>query len=1250
YRSGLAGIVPLAEARITLERIEDGALVVDSVVPIQPGDTAVDLSASVVMVSAAQEFTLNIYLITPAGDTAYRGGPVTVTPSSDAVDPTPVPVDLVYVGVGSEAAGVRILSEGEHLFSGDSVLLLAEAFDSGGSPIPGTPIGWASLDPLTASIPDDTEGWVVGGQRGTARITATLPTGSSDTTSVAVQPVPSQVVVVSGSGQSAEVGTTLPNPIVLEVQGADGLPVTGVSVRLVAAAGSTSPDSLGVDGSGRLSFTWTLGVTAGTQSVTATVVEYPAVQATVTATADAKPATDLAIVSGNDQTGPVATALSDSLVVLATDIDGQPVANTTITWFVTLNDGTVSPTTSVTDANGLAATEWTLGSLAGANEVFAGLPGITPPSSPDSVGLAPQAEGVTFAATGEPGPAAVLELVSGDAQSDTVGATLPLPIVVRVTDLFGNPVQDVTVDFTTADGGTLVPASTTTDVDGLAQSVWTLGLEAGTQSATATSTGLAGSPVTFSATATSTIAPPGINVWTATSGTWSTDANWSLGRAPVEGDTVEITQGGDYVVALDQNATIAKLTLGGTGSSIALQVSGNTLTITDTGVEPGLLIFPSGNLEIATATVTAERVRNEGQIEGTGSGANLLASAITNIGLMQVLSGDFTVTHGASYDLQSSGGLRVESGASFTIGPNGALTYLAGQLSGLGTLHFESGTEMSLNADLAYDSLTIQMVDGFIQPIATERLTVGPDATLILSQQSGVMTSNAIVVNQGTMTVAEGPVAQNDSLYVATGGLLQIQPYSSSSLTVQRGLDNAGTIELGSATPVVSSLSLTVAQGSLTNRASGTIITLPYDQARYLAAQLVNDGTITLQGSLYFSTPEAQHVNRGLINVVGGTLEIGLNGTNPTFANEGTFHLSGGDVTVSMNNDNARLVSSGTLLIDAGRAMRCFDDLTSGTMDVTAGSLGLDGTLLAPDTLFVQAGAVVQGSGVIDGSAVVGGDLSGDVLPGNVDQAGTLTFVGDLPQTATSTFYMELGGTGAGESDLIEITGTATIGGTIDASTILPTYTPAAGDTIPIIIAGEGSGEPVLVLPADPPGLTVSVYSVDATAPTPDTAYVVFTGVALPGVSWTGAGDGSSWSDPDNWNKGGSPAVPGVGDSVFIALDGATVTLNAVAQVAALEVTGTVAELTHTGGTLTIDSSMTIGPNATYALVGGTLAGTGGVDVQGTMAWASGSLQISGTTAIASGAVLTMSGATKSLYNGTISNAGWLVWNGGTLY
>src|SRR6478609_6339915 len=91
---------------------------------------------------------------------------------------------------------------------------------------------------------------------------------------------------------------------------------------------------------------------------------------------------------------------------------------------------------------------------------------------------------------------------SGDAQIGVVGQLLPDPLTVKVTD-GGAASAGATVTWSTTDAGaSLVPASATTDANGMASSTWTLGTAAGAQSARATVSGASGSPVTFSATAT----------------------------------------------------------------------------------------------------------------------------------------------------------------------------------------------------------------------------------------------------------------------------------------------------------------------------------------------------------------------------------------------------------------------------------------------------------------------------------------------------------------------------------------------------------------------------------------------------------------------------------------------------------------------------------------------------------------------------------------------------------------------------
>ena len=97
-------------------------------------------------------------------------------------------------------------------------------------------------------------------------------------------------------------------------------------------------------------------------------------------------------------------------------------------------------------------------------------------------------------------------MAAGDGQGATVGTAVAVPPAVIARDRFGNPVPGVGVVFAVASGdGSLTGTNpVTTNGDGIAAiGGWTLGALTGANSLTATSTGLVGSPLTFTATGTS---------------------------------------------------------------------------------------------------------------------------------------------------------------------------------------------------------------------------------------------------------------------------------------------------------------------------------------------------------------------------------------------------------------------------------------------------------------------------------------------------------------------------------------------------------------------------------------------------------------------------------------------------------------------------------------------------------------------------------------------------------------------------
>ena len=109
--------------------------------------------------------------------------------------------------------------------------------------------------------------------------------------------------------------------------------------------------------------------------------------------------------------------------------------------------------------------------------------------------------------------ASQLEHVGGDGQTARVGTQLADPLVVVIRDNQGDPFPGVEVNWSVLDGGGgVAPTSSITGADGLAAAAFTLGPVVGQQRAQAQATGLSGSPVVFTATATEEPRSTGLSV------------------------------------------------------------------------------------------------------------------------------------------------------------------------------------------------------------------------------------------------------------------------------------------------------------------------------------------------------------------------------------------------------------------------------------------------------------------------------------------------------------------------------------------------------------------------------------------------------------------------------------------------------------------------------------------------------------------------------------------------------------------
>lgn len=205
---------------------------------------------------------------------------------------------------------------------------------------------------------------------------------------------------------------------------------------------------------------------------------------------DGQPAT-VAILQGNNQNTRVGEPLPEPIVVRVNDAAGRPVAQARVVFTATSGSGaSISPSAVTTDNDGRAGAEWSLGSAAGSYTAEARVDGSA-------------AEPARFTAFAAAGVAARIVLVKGDGQQAPVGSVLPDSLVVRATDAAGNPVEGVGVSWSAVGGGSVSDAASATDQNGRAGIVRTLGPVAGDQATLAQVSGVAGSPVTFAAAATS---------------------------------------------------------------------------------------------------------------------------------------------------------------------------------------------------------------------------------------------------------------------------------------------------------------------------------------------------------------------------------------------------------------------------------------------------------------------------------------------------------------------------------------------------------------------------------------------------------------------------------------------------------------------------------------------------------------------------------------------------------------------------
>lgn len=378
-----------------------------------------------------------------------------------------------------DLTGVAIEEHPTQLFVGDSTDLVA---DLSPAALPGTRAYWGQLDPAVATV--TATGRVRAVAVGTARISLTAGLRADTTTiQVALRPTAASLTIVRGATQSAEAGTDVAVVPTVVVRDGQGQPVAGVTVTFTVTAGGGSLGTINttldvvtdVNGEAAVPY-WTLGRTAGTNTLTATVAGLTPV--TFTATGTVGPPGSIVVVSGNDQSGTAGVALAQPLVAEVRDRWGNPVAGVTVTFASPSTGAAFAPATATTGANGRAQSTWTPALGGGATQTAtATAAGVTAPA--------------TFTATVTPPPNIVLALADGAdkvslRRTQNLVVTLPAPAPAGGLQLSITSSSPTILNI--VDGPTLI-------------------IQAGQSTGTIPVTGLAEGNVTITATATCCVTP-----------------------------------------------------------------------------------------------------------------------------------------------------------------------------------------------------------------------------------------------------------------------------------------------------------------------------------------------------------------------------------------------------------------------------------------------------------------------------------------------------------------------------------------------------------------------------------------------------------------------------------------------------------------------------------------------------------------------------------------------------------------------
>ncbi|MBV9875395.1 MAG: autotransporter domain-containing protein [Verrucomicrobia bacterium] len=430
---------------------------------------------------------------------------------------------------------------------------------------------------------------------------------------------------------------------------------------------------------------------------------------------------------------------------------------------------------------------------------------------------------------------------------------------------------------------------------------------------------------------------------------------------------------------------------GGVGASL-IKVGSGTLTLSGTNTYTGGTTISAGTLQLGDGGITGSIV---GNVIDNATLAFDRSNAVTFAG---VISGTGNLT-------------QIGSGTTILTGNN---TYNSGTTISQGTLQLgNGGTTGSIvgnvvdNGVFAIDHSNSFTFTGVISGSgAFQQLGTGETVLTGSNTYSGTTTVNAGTLAAGSPTA----FSPNSQFSVSAGATLDLNGFNSTIGSLTGG----GLVINGSvSTPVTLTLggdnSNTTFSGVIGGTGLGT-----------LALTKIGGGTLILTGA---------NVYTGGTTIDAGTLQIGNGGTTGSI--RGNVRDNG---TFAFDRSNAYTfsgqISGKGSVVQSG----------SGALTLSGANTYSGGTTINAGTLIVD-NARALGRGDV---ALMGGILTADPQPINVR--------GNYFQGANGTLQLHIAGANPGQYDFLNVTGNATLGGTLQL--INQSFAPKAGDTLTLVKTG----------------------------------------------------------------------------------------------------------------------------------------------------------------------------------------------------